>query len=214
MSDIIVEKDERIDDLQFKGLKIVQNKKQYCFSSDAVLLCNFVKAKPSDTIVDLCSGSGVVGILAQAKTNAKRLILVEKQEKLAKMCKKTLQINKLQQKVELYNIDIKDAPYFLPHGRYLSGNAEIDMARFEIEMNFDLLCSVASRLLKYAGRFYFITDSSRTAEIMVTLTKYNLEPKVIEFVFPKNNKHSNVVLVECIKKGKPGAKVFYNYIGE
>ena len=230
MSKIELENNERIDDLQFENLKIIQNKELYCFSSDAVLLCNFVKAKASDMIVDLCSGSGVVGILAQAKTHAKKLVLVEKQESLAKMCQKSIDYNNLNDKAQVINADIVDAPkilgvekydvvcsnppYFLPDGKYLSGKKEIDMAKFEIEMNFDDLCRVASRLLKYAGKFYFVSDSARISELILTLKKYDLEPKVLEFVFPKDKKHSNVVLVECIKKGKPGAKVFYKYLGE
>ena len=230
MKMIDLEKNERLDDLQYNDLKIVQNKELYCFSSDAVLLCNFVKAKASDVIVDLCSGSGIVGILAQAKNHAKKVILVEKQEALAKICKKTIEYNELQSKVDLINADILDVPkilgiekydvvcsnppYFLPEGKYLSGNPQIDIAKFEIEMNFEKLCMVASKLLKYAGKFYFISDSSRICELIVTLKKYDLEPKIIEFVFPKSNKHSNVVLFECIKKGKPGAKVYNKFIGD
>ena len=109
-NDVQLHSNERIDDLQYNGLVIVQNKDYYCFSSDAVLLANFVKAKNTDTIVDLCSGSGVVGILAQAKTNAKKVVLIEKQKELADMCKKTISINDLNEKVELHNIDVIDAP--------------------------------------------------------------------------------------------------------
>src|SRR5574344_30522 len=179
---------ERLDDLLFNGLKIIQNKNLYCFSSDAVLLCNFVKAKKSDTIVDLCSGSGIVGILAQAKTGAKQLVMVEKQEPLANMCKRTLKIDDLESKATVINADILDAPktlgqekydvvcsnppYFLPSGKKLSGKPEIDMAKFEICLKFDDLCLVASKLLKYGGKFYLVSDSTRIAELLSTLKKY------------------------------------------
>lgn len=215
---------ERIDDLQFENLKIVQNKNLYCFSSDAVLLCNFVKAKSTDTIVDLCSGSGVVGILAQAKTKAKNLILVEKQADLAKMCQKSILLNNLQSKAKVLNIDIIDAPnilgvgkanvvcanppYYLPSQKKLSGNQKIDIAKFEIALNFDSLCLVASKLLKFGGKFYFVSDSTRIAELLSTAKSHCLEPKVIEFVFPKFAEPSNVVLCECKKNGKSGTKVF------
>ena len=97
MSEIKLEDGERLDDLQYEGLMLVQNKDLYCFSNDAVYLCNFVKAKHSDTIVDLCSGSGVVGILAQAKTHAKKVILVEKQQNMAKMSQKSVDYNRRKQ---------------------------------------------------------------------------------------------------------------------
>ena len=230
MSEIKLEDGERLDDLQYDGLMLVQNKNLYCFSNDAVYLCNFVKANRSDTIVDLCSGSGVVGILAQAKTKAKKVFLVEKQQKLAKMCQKTIDYNNLNDKVEVINADIVDAPkilgvekydvvcsnppYFLPTSKILSGNPEIDMAKFEISMDFETLCKVASRLLKFAGKFYFVSDATRVSELILTLKKYDLEPKTLEFVFTKKGKHSQVVLFECVKKGSAGTKVFYKNIGD
>ena len=215
---------ERIDDLQYNGLKLIQNKKLYCFSSDAVLLCNFVKAKKTDTIVDLCSGSGVVGILAQAKTGAKNLIMIEKQQQLCDMCERSLELNKIKN-AKVYNLDIKDAPKFLGTGKIdvvcsnppyyltsqkkLSGKKEIDMAKFEITTNLDELCGVASKLLKFGGKFFLINDSERITEILNTLKKYQLEPKVLQFVFSKQNQKSNVVLIEAEKCGKEGTSVFY-----
>lgn len=212
---------ERIDDLQYNGLKIIQNKNLYCFSSDAVLLCNFVKTKKSDILVDLCSGSGVVGILAQAKNSTKKVILVEKQKSLADMCNRTLQLNNLTD-AEVLNADVKDVvsilgigkydvvcsnpPYYLPQGKKLSGRPEIDMAKFELTLTFDELCKSASKLLKYGGKFYFVNDSSRIAEIICVLKKYNLEPKQIQFCFP-NGKKSNVVLIQATKNGKSGATI-------
>ena len=230
MSDIKLEQDERLDDLQYNGLKLVQNKNLYCFSNDAVMLCNFVKAKKSDTIVDLCSGSGVVGILALEKNNAKKAILVEKQQNLAKMSQKTIDFNNLNDKIQVLNCDILDAPkhlgaekydvvcsnppYFLPSKNLLSGRSEIDMEKFEINMSFDVLCKVAERLLKFGGKFYFVNDATRLTELIITLKKYNFEPKNIEFVFTKKDTHSKVALFECSKKGNAGTKINFKVVGD
>ena len=221
----MLKENERLDDLQFNNLKIIQNKNLYCFSSDAVLLCNFVKAKKNDTILDLCSGSGIVGILAQAKTGAKKLVMVEKQSELCDMCQRTLKFNNLTNVATVLNMDIKDAPnvlrseefdvvcanppYFIKEDRILSGKREIDMARFELELDFDTLCSTTNKLLKFGGKFFVINDSTRITELLQTLTKYNLQPKVIEFVFPKRSFISNVVLIEAVKGGKKGSKVYF-----
>lgn len=225
MTNNLLKKDERLDDLQYNGLQLIQNKNLYCFSSDAVLLCNFVKTKKSDTLVDLCSGSGIVGILAQAKNQTKNLIMVEKQPELADMCKRSLIYNNIQnatvlnldiaQAVEVlgkekYDVVCSNPPYYLTNGKKLSGKPQIDMAKFEITLDFNLLCKTASSLLKYGGKFYLVNDSSRIAELIVTLQKYKLEPKKIEFCFPKQQ--SNVVLIECIKNGKSGAKITYKNI--
>ena len=213
---------ERIDDLQYNGLRIIQNENLYCFSSDSVLLCNFVKAKATDTVVDLCSGSGVVGILSQAKTNAKKLIMIEKQQCLADMCKRSIQLNKIKN-AEVFCADIKNAveivgynkadvvccnpPYYLTTQKKLSGNKSIDIAKFEIELDFETLCKSVNQILKYGGSFYLVNDSERIAEILSILKKYKLEPKKIEFVFADTNKASNVVLIKAVKYGKQGAKV-------
>ena len=222
---------ERLDDLQYNGLYLIQNKNLYCFSSDAVLLCNFVKAKRTDIIVDLCSGSGVVGILAQAKTNAKQLVMIEKQKELADMCQRSILYNNLnsanvlccdikncvksiKNKLGISQVDVVcvNPPYYLPTQKKLSGNIKIDMAKFELKLSLNSICKTANKLLKYGGKFYMINDSERIAEIMSTLLKNDLQPKVIELVYPKKNKHSNVVLIEAVKYGKPGTKIYYKEI--
>ena len=225
--DIKLNEDERLDDLQYNGLKIIQNKNWYCFSSDAVLLCNFVKAKKSDTIVDLCSGSGVVGILAQAKTGAKKLVMIELQKELATMCQKSLEYNNLSN-AKVFCCDIENAhsvikkelgteqvevvcvnpPYYLPSQKKVSGNEKIDIAKFELKLSLNSLCQTANKLLKFGGRFFIINDSARIAEILDILKRNDLQPKVLQFVFPKTNDKSNVVLIEAVKGGKPGTKVF------
>ena len=60
---------ERIDDLQFKNLKIIQNVNGFCFGIDAVLLSDFAKnMKKSDIVVDLCTGTGIIAILLARKS--------------------------------------------------------------------------------------------------------------------------------------------------
>ena len=214
---------ERLDDLQYNGLKLIQNENLYCFSSDSVLLANFVKTKSTDTLVDLCSGSGVIGILSQAKNNNKKLIMIEKQQCLADMCKRSLELNNIKN-AEVFCADILDSvkfvgnnkadvvccnpPYYLQSQKKLSGNNSVDIAKFEIEMNFETLCQSVCKILKFGGSFYFVNDAERIAEVLTTLKKYKLEPKRIEFVFPKINNASNVVLVKAVKYGKQGAKVY------
>ena len=186
----------------------------------------------SDIIVDLCSGSGVVGILAQAKTGAKNLIMIEKQKALFDMCKKSLEINNLTQKAKVFCADIVDAPhilkneigidtvdvvcvnppYYLQSQKKLSNKYEIDIAKFEITLSLKSVCEVASKILKFGGKFFMINDSDRISEIISTLKFYGLEPKILEFVFPKALNKSNVVLIEAVKGGKPNTKVYYKNI--
>ena len=84
-----------LEDLQCKGLMIYQSKDGYRFTSDAIALANFVTVKNGGVLVDLCSGSGVIGILANAKNRIKQVYLVELQPSLADMCRQTVEYNQI-----------------------------------------------------------------------------------------------------------------------
>ena len=59
---------ERIDDLQRNGYGIIQNTGAFCFGMDAVLLSGFSRVRRGETVVDLCTGTGIVPVLLEAKT--------------------------------------------------------------------------------------------------------------------------------------------------
>lgn len=86
---------EHIYDLDCKGYKIIQDKLGYAFTSDSVLLANFAKLKRSDEVVELCSGSGVISVLAYAKCEPKSIVGVEIEKRLCDMANKTSELNKL-----------------------------------------------------------------------------------------------------------------------
>lgn len=222
INQIKLNQNERLDDLLFNDMHIVQNKKLYTFTSDAVLLANFIKAKKSDNVVDLCSGSGIVGILFQAKNNCK-MTLVELQEQMFLMSQKSLILNNLQQDIKAVNCSVQDSynllgqekfdivlcnpPYKKPQNHKITETQEIAMCKYELMLTFDELCLSASKLLRFGGKFCFIHDASRLCELIDTLQKYKLEPKKIEFCYPKNKQTSNVVLIEAVKGGKSGVIV-------
>lgn len=205
---------ERLDDLQFNNLFIIQNPDLYCFTSDAVELCNFVRAGVKDRIVDLCSGSGVIGILAQAKTKAKQVFLVEIQEQLADMSLRTVKHNNLNN-VEVINkplqnihkqigtgfeVVVCNPPYKINAGGELSEKLEIAICKHEITVNLEEIVKEASALLKFGGRFYTVNKEERLTDLFCLMRKYGIEPKVLKI--RKSNKGANVILVE----GKKGAK--------
>ena len=58
---------EKIEDLQFEGLKIIQDTEGYAFTSDSVLLANYVRFMPKSKVVEFCAGTGVISILLSKK---------------------------------------------------------------------------------------------------------------------------------------------------
>ena len=98
---------ERIDDLQYKGLKIIQNTEGFCFGIDSVLLTEFAKdMKKNKTIVDLGTGTGIIGILLTKKVEASKVIGVELQKDVAQMAKRSVELNNLQNVMQILNEDV------------------------------------------------------------------------------------------------------------
>lgn len=100
---------ERIDDLEFKNLKIIQNEDGFCFGIDSVLLSDFAKEVKENSVgLDLGTGTGIISILLSAKTKISKIIGVEIQKEVADMAKRSVVLNNLQDKIEILNLNIKD----------------------------------------------------------------------------------------------------------
>lgn len=217
----LIKENERLDDLQFNNLFIIQDTKGYCFTSDAVALANFVKVKSGGKLVDLCSGSGVIGILASAKNKVSKTILVEIQENLSDMSRRSVEYNNLEN-IEVINAPLQNVSKTIGVGVYdavvcnppykksgtaklLNENESIAIARHEITVTLEEIIKEASVLLKFGGEFYIINKEERLVDMMVLLRKYNLEPKVLK-VLP-STKGANVVMLKAKKGGKSGIEI-------
>lgn len=223
MADFEINNDERLDDLEYNGLKIIQKPALYCFSSDAVLLANLVHATHQDTIVDFGAGSGVITILALSKTNAKNAIGFEIQKEMADLAKRNVELNKLQDKIEIINSDIKDAPtiigkesvkvvvcnppYFKATSGVTSNVAQISISRTESTATLKDIIMSASSILKYAGKLYMIHKSERLSEVLTELSNNKLEPKKLTLIYPKLSKGIDTFIVEAQKCGAPGLTI-------
>ncbi len=217
--DVMIKENERIDDLQYKGLRLIQNPELFCFGMDAVLLANYAKAVAGDTVVDLCTGNGVIPILMSAKTNAAKLIGVEIQKESAELADRSVRLNDLSGKVEILNEDIRRFNDFFPKGSVdvvtcnppymiedhgLRNDADAKtIARHEIMCTLEDVIGTASAILKTGGMFYMVHRPFRLTEIMITLQKYKLEPKRMRLVYPYVDKEPTMVLIEAKRDAKP-----------
>lgn len=212
--------DETLDDLELDGLKIIQKKNGYKFSTDSVLLANFASTKRRDTLVDLCSGSGVVAILCSYKNHTKRTIMVEIQQEIADMARRTVELDGLKN-IEVQNIDLADSskvigcetvdvvtvnPPYNVEGE-TSSSSEIAKSTHEISTNLFDVCRQSSKLLKFGGKFFAVIRADRIFDIFKCLTANNLEPKRLRFVYPKLSKNANLVLIEAKKGSKSGLTI-------
>lgn len=217
----LIKETERLEDLQFNNLFIIQDTKGYRFTSDAVALANFVKVKSGGKLIDLCSGSGVIGILASAKNKVSKTVLVEIQECLSDMSRRSVEYNKLEN-IEVVNAPLQNISKTVGVGVYdtvvcnppykkcgtaklLNENESIAIARHELTVTLEEIIKEASVLLKFGGEFYIINKEERLVDMMVLLRKYNLEPKVLKLL--PSTKGANVAMLKAKKGGKSGIEI-------
>ena len=209
---------ERLDDLQCKGYCIIQDPARFCFGMDAVLLSDFAKAKKGEKVLDLGTGTGIIPILMEAKTEGESFTALEIQEESADMAKRSVILNHLDEKVKIVTGDIKDAskifgassfhvvttnpPYMIgTHGENSPSQAKA-IARHEVLCTLDDILRESARLLKPGGRFYMVHRPFRLAEIMSKMVEYKIEPKRMRLVYPYIDKEPNMVLIEGLRGGK------------
>lgn len=216
--------DERLDYLLAEDLRIIQSPSVFSFSLDAVLLARFVQVpKNKGHIIDLCSGNGVIPLFLSARTNAK-ITGVELQQRLHDMATRSIEYNNLAQQIDMQLGDVKDAPgklgvekydvvtcnppYFLAHELSEKNTSEhYAIARHELYLTLDEAVEATSRLLKQGGKAAFVHRPGRLLDIVSAMRANRLEPKRIQFVYPKRGKEANTLLIEAIKDGKPDLKV-------
>lgn len=220
-----LEENERLEDLQFEGLKIIQNSNLYAFTSDSVILANFLKIKPKETALEIGGGSGVISILATKKTRAKMIYAFELQKDMFDLFEKNIKLNNLEEKIAVFNenilnyrkyidfgsIDVvfSNPPYKRDGSCELNENESKKIARHEKFLPLKNLCKCASDILKFGGRFYMVYDADRSCELISELMKNKLEPK--RMFFTENGKGKTIlVVVEAVKGGKHGVCVLPN----
>jgi tRNA1Val (adenine37-N6)-methyltransferase len=219
----IVQIGERIDDLDLKGLKIIQNPKWFCFGIDAVLLASFAVIKKKDKVIDLGTGTGIIPILVYGKYSPKEIIGIEIQKDVAEMAERSIHLNKLQDIIKIYNGDIKDSPSLLgvngfdivlsnpPYKKANTGllNPEDTKAisRHEVLIKLDELVYSAARLLREGGKFYMIHRPERLKDIILSLDKNNFAPKRLRFIHSRAGDKPSMLLVEAVKSGGDFLKI-------
>lgn len=214
---------ERLDDLGRKDYKIIQNPEKFCFGIDAVLLSGFAKVKEGQKVLDLGTGTGIIPILLEAKTEAAHLTGLEIQEESADMARRSVDYNGLTEKISIVTGDIKEAgslfgaasfdvitcnpPYMIGGHGLQNPSMPKTIARHEVLCTFEDIAAQASALLVPGGNFYLVHRPFRLAEIITRLVNHKLEPKRIRFVHPYVDKEPNMVLIEAKKGARPRVTV-------
>ena len=208
---------ERLDDLQRNGLKIIQKTDGFCFGMDAVLLSGFASVKPGERALDLGTGTGIIPLLLSAKTKGDHFTGLEIQTEIMKMAQRSVALNGLEKKIDIIQGDIKEAsrifgaasfdvvtsnPPYLNDAHGLKNPGDVKaISRHEVLCTLEDVVREGTKALKPGGRFYMVHRPHRLAEIITVMRQYKLEPKRMKFVHPFADKDANMVLIEAVRGG-------------
>ena len=210
--------------LGYKDYYIVQNTDMFNFSLDSVLLPNFATINTNvKNILDIGCGNAPIPLILSTKTNA-NIIGVEIQKEVYELALKSVRINNLESRIKIINGDINEMynlfetetfdiitcnpPFFkVSDGSNFNDSDYKTIARHEIKLNLDQIFKISKKLLKNNGNIVMVHRPERLVDIITSMKKYNIEPKRIQFVYPKKDRDANILLIEGKKNGRPGIKI-------
>lgn len=217
--------DERLDYLLFdESMQIIQSPTVFSFSMDAVLLAHFASIPIArGTILDLCTGNGVIPLFLARRSKAK-ITGVEIQERLYGMAIRNAALNQLEDQINFIHGDLKkmngvlghstfdcvtcNPPYFpTPKATEHNVNEHLTIARHEVKCTLEDVVKACKLHVRPGGKVAMVHRPERLVDILALFRKYRLEPKRMQLVYPKRDKEANTLLIEGIRDGKPGLKV-------
>ena len=208
--------------LRYKNIKIMQDTDMFNFSLDSVLLPNFITINDNiKQILDIGTGNGPIPLILSTKTKA-QIIGYEIQKEVSLLAQESIKKNNLQNQITIITDDIKkntfktetfdiitcNPPYFeVKEKSKFNKNDYKTIARHEVNLNLEELLKISKKLLKNGGTLGLVHRPERLIDVLLTMRKYNIEPKKIRLVYPKKNKEANILLIEGKKNGKKGLKI-------
>jgi len=202
-------KDETLGTFYSGRILVLQKKKGYRFSVDAPLLADFIRTEPSDELLELGTGNGIISLLLSIKS-FKHITAVEIQKSLADLARRNVKLNHLEEKISIIEEDLRafqseerfdiifsNPPYIKKKGGHLSSSVEKSIAKHELKCNIDDVVKKTRELLKKEGRAYFIYSVKRKEDFFKVLEKHRLNIKTCRFICPRPQAPPNLFLVEC-----------------
>lgn len=212
---------ERIDNIGFSDLKLIQKPDEFCYGVDAVILADFASRKKAKHIVDLGTGTGIIPLIISHKTEAEFIYGVEYQKDSFDRAMRNVELNGLVGRVDFINANVAEfdglkewadvvttnPPYMVSNGAITNENSAKTIARHETVGSLEDFVKCAAGILKNKGDFYMVHRPSRLVDIFYLCREYRLEPKELRFVAPKAGDTPNIVLIHCVKNGGVELKI-------
>lgn len=215
--------DESLDTLFEGKLAIIQRKRGYRFSLDAVLLARFVKVSCREKIIDLGTGNGVIPLILASLYSSVRVIGLETQEEMVGRALRNVNLNRLEDRVGIVQGDVRSIKQIFspqsfdiavcnpPYRRSISGRISPDpergVARHEIKGCLRDFLRGGAYLLRRRGKIALVYPATRTLDLLQTMRQEGMEPKRLRLVHSFDGTVATLVLVEGVKGGRSELKI-------
>jgi tRNA1Val (adenine37-N6)-methyltransferase len=212
-----------VEQLNIGNLEFLQPKHGYRFSVDAVLLADFLRIKPTERLIDLGTGSGIIPLLASVLTPAQEIVGIEIQEQLVTLARKNVAMNHLEDRVRILHGDLKHIARHFRSGEFevlcsnppyrkigtgrLNPQDEQAIARHEIHCQIDDLLAACKYLVNPGGKVFLIYLPERLGELISQMHQYHLEPKRLRCVHSYQTTPASLMLIEAHRDAAPGLTI-------
>ncbi len=220
MAEKLQREDETLEDLQLKGLKLLQKKNGFRFGMDSVLLADFALIRPNDLVVDFGTGAGILPLLLIGRGKGERFFGIEIQPDYCEMAERTMKINHLESQVTICCEDAGNAdrlfqpcsvdaiicnpPYGEPGAGLESPFSDRAVARNQTDNTLNSFMKAAFRILKGKGKIHVIYPAAQMFQMMTVMKACHIEPKHFRLIYPRMTSPANLVMIEGVKDAKPG----------
>jgi len=201
-----------------KTLYLFQYENGYRYNSDSLVLWDFIsKINPKGNLLDIGSGSGVIGLLLKRDFSSLELTQIDIQSLHVELTKKNAIYNKL--KSEVLHVNVREAsfkkkfdfivsnPPFYNEGSQKSFNEALKISRYADILPFEELVKSVSKHLKPKGSFVFCYDAKQIDILLSELIKNKFKVNKIRFVHTKQSKDASLVLIHAKKSSKSLCKI-------
>jgi tRNA1Val (adenine37-N6)-methyltransferase len=209
-------------------LRLIQSRNGYRFSIDAIFLSGFVTAREEDVVVDLGTGCGIIPLILLTKRTINIAFGLEIQDELAVQAARNARLNGFEARMKVVMGDLKRLPFHEnsadvvicnpPYRKITSGRLNPDLrkaiARHEVLASLDDILGAANRLLRPKGRFATIYPCARLADILCRLSRFNLEAKRLQIIYPSLQSEAKLALIEACSGGRRGLVIEPPLVGQ
>lgn len=195
---------------------VYQDKDMFNYSVDTIMLGNFATINGSvKKVLDIGTNNGALSLFISERKDDLEIDAVEIQEKAIEIAKKNMELNNKQnihlihqdfndfqdehakEQKQKYDLIVCNPPFYkVDSSNKRKGSEELYIATHEVKMNLEQLIRGCSRIVKQKGYLSLVMPTERLIDIFELCRRYGFEPKRIQFIHPRINDKSNLVMVE------------------